>query len=253
MKITIVGSGNVASWLAFTLNKSCVCVKQVYGRSLSSATRVASLCGAEVVDRLSDLDTDSDYYLFSLKDDAYAEVLSSIPFQMSCAVHTAGSLPQSVFDGHARHYGVLYPFQTISETADFDSLKVPLCIEGENEDSYQLILKLADFISPFVSRINGEQRAALHLAAVFASNFSNALYDVAFQLLSDAGIEWKVMQPLLQQTLDKTMQMTPRHAQTGPAARNDQTIMARHLAQLPSAEWQQIYQMMSDYIIKQRR
>lgn len=227
-------------------------VHQVYGRTSSSANRVAAICHAEPITRLADLSSDSDYYIFSLKDDAYGDVLSAMPFQMPCAVHTAGSLPQSLLDGYARHYGVLYPFQTISKNADFEHLQVPLCIEGKDEKSLQLIRNLACQLSPQVSEINGDQRAVLHLAAVFGCNFSNALYDIAYQLLASAGIDWEVMRPLLQQTIDKTATMTPHEAQTGPAVRNDQAVMEKHWQRLPSEELRRIYKTLSDYIINRR-
>lgn len=252
MKVTIIGSGNVASWLAYAMNKSMVRVNQVYGRTLASAAQVAALCHAEPVTRLADLSPDSDCYVFSLKDDAYGEVLSAMPFPMPCAVHTAGSLPQSILEGFARHYGVMYPFQTISKTADFEHLKVPLCIEGKDAESLQLVRNLANMLSSQVNEVDGEQRAMLHVAAVFACNFSNALYDISYQLLTAAGIDWQVMLPLLQQTIDKTAVMTPKEAQTGPAVRNDQAIMEKHLQRLPSEEMRQIYKMLSDYIVNRR-
>ncbi len=252
MKVTIIGSGNVASWMAYILNKNAVCVNQVYGRNPATAAQVAALCHAEPVSCLADLRPDSDYYIFSLKDDAYGEVLSAMPFTMPCAVHTAGSLPQSVLESCARHYGVMYPFQTISKTADFEQLKVPLCIEGKDEESLRLIRHLACQLSPQVNEMDGGQRAVLHVAAVFACNFSNALYDMAYQLLTSAGIDWQVMLPLLQQTIDKTASMTPKKAQTGPAVRNDKSIMEKHLQRLPSEEMRQVYKMLSDYIIKRK-
>lgn len=252
MKVTIIGSGNVASWMAYSLKKNAVCVNQVYGRNPSAAAKVAALCCAEPISCLADLKRDSDYYIFSLKDDAYGEVLSSVPFMMPCAVHTAGSLTQSVLEGYARHYGVMYPFQTISKTADFEHLKVPFCIEGKDGESLQLIRNLACRLSPQVNEMDGGQRAVLHLAAVFACNFSNALYDMAYQMLASAGINWQVMLPLLQQTVDKTASMTPQEAQTGPAVRNDQTIMEKHLQRLPSEELRQIYKMLSNYIVKRK-
>lgn len=248
MKVSIIGSGNVATWLAFALNRAKVAVRQVYSRTFPHAESVAAMCSATPISSLSDLQPGCDFYIFALRDDAYGEVLSQIPFKMQFAVHTAGSLSQNILQDVADNFGILYPFQTISKSADLSSLEVPLCVEASNENTLLKVRELAQMLSPKVYDMNESQRGTLHVAAVFASNFSNALYDIAYKMLKEANMDWQLMMPLLQQTLNKTTIMPPCEAQTGPAVRHDSVVMQKHLQSLSSDQQKQIYQLLSDYI-----
>lgn len=88
----------------------------------------------------------------------------------------------------------------------------------------------------------------MHLAAVFACNFSNAMYHIAYKLLEEKGLPFEMLLPLLRQTVEKVSKMTPAEAQTGPAARRDFNVMEAHLAELDDEGLQEIYRMMSELI-----
>ena len=98
--------------------------------------------------------------------------------------------------------------------------------------------------------VDENKRFTLHLAAVFASNFSNAIVAIAAQILHDKGLSLKMLYPLLQNTAAKWQSMSPADAQTGPARRNDLNVMQRHLEELNDEELKKIYQLVSEYIRK---
>ena len=246
--VTIVGAGNVASWFAFSLSKQPIEIREIYSRSLARAEELASHYGAKAIDNIAELSPESDLYIFALKDDIYNVVLDQIPFKIPLGVHTSGSLSMQILASCATRFGVLYPYQTLSLSASFDGLTVPLCIEGCDCETTSQLERLASSLSGVVSVVAEKDRFTLHLAAVFASNFTNALYGIAYELLQNSHIDWKLMIPLLQYTLDKTKQMEPRIAQTGPAKRRDNTIMQFHLEQLNSEELKEIYSLLSRYI-----
>lgn len=253
--IALIGSGNVAHWIAQRLRDSKVFpVGQVYSRHIENARELALKVGARAIDNLSDLDPACDVFVFSLKDDAYAEVLSSLPFELPVAVHTAGTVSQSVFAGHARHYGVLYPLQTFTKTMDMNELKVPLCVEHEAlGDDCEMVMRLAAELTDARYMISEKQRGVLHLAAVFACNFSNAMACAANGILQDNNMSLDMLMPLMQQTLDKLKMMPPVLAQTGPAVRADKSVMEKHMNALPTAELQELYRMISAYIMHECR
>ena len=250
MKVTLLGTGNVASWLVFALNKAGITIQQIYGRTLEKCQYLAFSCGAEPIDDLSKLKDNSDLYIFSLKDDAYQEVISSIPFHLSIAAITAGSVSQEILSPIAENYGVIYPYQTLTQGIDFKTIEVPLCIEGNNKETAQLLLDLGRKISDNVQYINEVQRKKLHLAAVFASNFGNALYGIGFDLLEQEGIDPTALLPLLHNTLDKLQSLHPWQSQTGPARRGDNEVMRQHLKNLKETDLQNIYTLLSHYIQK---
>ncbi len=246
--VTIVGAGNVASWFAFSLSKQPVEIREIYSRSLARAEELANRYGATAINEITELTPESDLYIFALKDDIYNVVLDQIPFKIPLAVHTSGSLSMQILSPYATRFGVLYPYQTLSLSASFDGLTVPLCIEGCDGETTSQLERFASSLSEMVSIVEEKDRFTLHLAAVFASNFTNALYGIAYELLQQSQIDWKLIIPLLQYTLDKTKQMEPRISQTGPAKRGDHTIMQFHLEQLNREELKEIYSLLSKYI-----
>lgn len=248
--VTIIGAGNVASWLVFILKKAGIPIRQIYGRNLEKCQNLASSCQAEAINDLSKLKNNSELYIFSLKDDAYQTVISAIPFQLPMAAITAGSVSQEILSPICQHYGVLYPYQTLTQGTDFSMVEVPLCIEGDTEETARFLYGLAQRISSNVQYINEKQRQWLHLAAVISSNFSNAMYGIGFDLLEKEGIDPKALLPLLHNTLEKLKKLHPWESQTGPACRGDQIVMRHHLELLKDNDLQNIYESISHYIQK---
>lgn len=249
--IALIGSGNVATWVASKLADSKeFAIGQVYSRTLGHARALAEKVGAETIDNLKNLNPASDLFLFALRDDAYPDILKEVPFRMPLALHTAGSVSQHIFKNCADTYGVVYPLQTLSKTMDFSSVKVPLCVEGdhlgENQDK---VMRLVAELSDMHCEMSEKQRATAHLAAVFACNFSNALCGIAEELLQKEGFSLELLLPLMEQTLDKLRTMSPKEAQTGPAARHDTVVMGQQMMALDDERLRAIYTAISDYIM----
>lgn len=248
--VTIIGSGNVASWFAYAFHKAGFEIGQVFSRHIENAQRLASLYSAQAVDSLSDLKDGAELYLFSVKDDCLQSLVEQVPFRMNLAAHTAGSVSQQVFKGYAKSFGIVYPYQTISKALDFNELQVPLCIEGDSETSALRLKAIAEKLSRQTFLISERQRFVLHLAAVFASNFSNAMYGIAYDILQKNGMDWKIMMPLLENTLQKVHTMSPAEAQTGPARRKDNAVMNKHVEALDNDKWKAIYRLVSEEIMR---
>jgi predicted short-subunit dehydrogenase-like oxidoreductase (DUF2520 family) len=248
--ITIIGSGNVASWFAFKMKKAGYSILQVYSHNLKNAELLAGTCGAEAIDDLDKLRYDSDLFLFSVKDDYYEKLLGQLKQELPLAVHTAGSIGKDIFLGYAKRFGVMYPYQTISKSADFNNLTVPVCIEGNTPETQEILEKYAENISSITYPIDEQQRFQLHLAAVFASNFTNALYGIGYDILVKHHIDRNIILPLLQNTLDKTKTIPPGEAQTGPAFRNDTKTIQKQLAAIENEDLKKIYGILTDWIRK---
>lgn len=248
--IALIGSGNVAAWIAHRLRDSKEFrIGQVYSRNIDHARRIADRVEAEAIDRMEDLSREASMYLFSVSDDAYRKLLPQIPFTMPLALHTAGSVSQQVFAGYAVEYGVLYPLQTFSENSVYEGLQVPVCLETDHLGaSLDSVERLAAALSEQRCRMSGHQRTVAHLAAVFACNFSNAMFTIASDILQENGMSLDLLRPLMQQTLDKLDVMSPRQAQTGPAKRRDDRVLHNHLAALDDPIQRDIYRLISMYI-----
>lgn len=249
--IAIVGSGNVASHLALSLEKVAD-VKQVCSPNVDHAAALASKLGAcQAITDVAQIDPNVDYCIISVKDDAVMEVAEALPAMKGIVCHTSGSAPMETLQEHNR-IGVFYPLQTFSKDAAVDVSEAPFFIEASDADTLEKLLTLARSISERVAQADSRQRAILHIAAVFACNFANHLWTISAEILAQNGIEFDVMRPLLQATLDKAMSMPPSQAQTGPAARHDTDVMHKHQSML-NPEYGEIYRLLSQSIISKTK
>lgn len=230
MKIAIIGHGNVATHMMKAFAGSSVHAVQVNSRTLS------------------DLPGDADLYLICVKDDAIADVAALLDSVSAVVAHTSGSVGIEVLDMH-RHRGVWYPMQTFSRNDMIDYASIPVFIEASDVESLSLLRRVAESFATTVVEADSERRKALHLAAVFACNFTNRLHGIAAEVLREAGLNFELMLPLINQSVAKLSRMTPSQAQTGPASRGDSKVCQAQMQMLASRpELQEIYRLLSESI-----
>ncbi|MDB4902471.1 MAG: oxidoreductase [Mucilaginibacter sp.] len=251
MRITIIGSGNVATHLAAAFKNAGHRIVQVYSRDMQNAALLAYHVGAEPIDNLNQVNPETDIFIISVKDDAIISTAKTLSKHQKLIVHTSGATDLSSLSAFTSNAGVFYPLQTLSKNKEVDFFTVPLCVEGANETITFELEQLAQTISNHVYRINSEQRKILHLAAVFACNFPNYLYSIAQQLLAKHNMEFELLRPLILETAQKVQDHLPAEVQTGPAIRNDKNTMAIHLQMLNGEpEMKNLYELLSQAIIK---
>lgn len=250
MKIVLIGAGNLATHLGKALHAAGHDMVQVFSRTMQSAETLASLLDAEPLTDMAQVRDDADVYIFSVKDSALEQLISQLcGDDEKVFLHTAGSMPMSVFRGKALHYGVLYPMQTFSKQREMDFSIIPCFIEANDEFALKQIEGLAGQISHRVFQLSSEDRKYLHLSAVFACNFANHCYAASQELLQQHGIPFDVMLPLIDETAAKVHGMTPKEAQTGPAVRYDENVIGKQIQLLENQPYfQKIYDCMSKSI-----
>jgi predicted short-subunit dehydrogenase-like oxidoreductase (DUF2520 family) len=252
--ISIIGAGNVATHLSLALQKKGYKIVQVYSRTAEHAKGLANQLNVDFISDLNKLSHETDMFIISLKDDAIQTVLEYVSGCKQMVVHTAGSVGIDIFKGYVNNYGVLYPLQTFSKSKPVDISNVPFFIEGNNENVVQTVAGIAKQLSMHVYETDSQQRLCLHIAAVFACNFTNHMYALAEKLLGGQGLSWNILHPLIRETTDKILTMSPGDAQTGPAVRNDQKTIAKHIEQLNNyQDLQKIYSFVSQHIYHERK
>lgn len=252
MTVTLIGSGNVATHLAHALKKAGFDFAQVFSRNQQHAQALADQLACGYTTQITKITPDADIYIFSVKDDVLQELIASTPTNNGLWIHTAGSMPIELFKGYTNQYGVLYPLQTFSKTREIDFSTIPCFIEANSTESEAIIYTLARSISENVQSLNSEKRKHLHLAAVFACNFSNHMYTLASKILKEQGLAEDILLPLINETAAKVHTLTPNEAQTGPAVRFDRHVMDKQLALLSDPTMQEIYQIISKSIHKEQ-
>ncbi len=245
ISVVILGSGNVATHLFKAFNKvDSININQWYSRRIDAITSYKN--DVEIVDDLT-LIKDADVYILAVSDDAISELSSQLPFENKLVLHTSGSV--SVYDIDKKHKrGVFYPLQTFSKEAEIDFEHVPICIETIDKKSYPIIKELALAIGSPTKKVNSDQRKVLHLAAVFVNNFTNQLYRIGHEITESQGAEFDLLKPLILETAKKVQELSPFKAQTGPAKRNDQKTIRKHLKLLGNQHHEAIYQLLTTSI-----
>lgn len=249
-RIVLIGAGNVAHHLAPALLNAGLNLCQIYSRSIESARELGKKTGITYTADLFAVYPDCDVYIFCVSDDVLPSLFKSLRINKKALVlHTSGSVPLSVFGSGFENYGVLYPLQTFSKKRALNFREVPLCVEASNEFSRKAVLSLAEKLSERVQEISSDKRKKLHLAAVFANNFTNHLYGMAGKMLEEEGLDFSLLRPLIFETAHKVMLLSPEEAQTGPARRGDESILSMHKSLLKNDKKRlTLYTLLSDSI-----
>lgn len=245
LKVVLIGTGNVARQLFRALQGSGKShVVQVAGRNpaaLGYFSRDTATAG------LNGIDPGADIYIIAVSDDAIAAVSELVTDPEKLVVHTSGSVDIKALSGSYRK-GVCYPLQTFSKDREVNFREIPVCIEAEDKKDLAVLQELAEAISGMVLEVSSEKRRSLHLAAVFANNFTNHLYHISHELLRKEMLPFTLLLPLIKETAAKVNQMLPYDAQTGPARRDDRAVIRKHLQLLENQHQREIYALLSNTI-----
>ena len=247
LKITFIGSGNLAWYLSDTLQENGHEIVEIWSRSERNARLLASKLNCNIISRLNDLDN-TDLIIISVKDDVIVEVLNKIKESNAPIVHTSGSVGADVFKNR-ENFGVFYPIQSFNKNIDLNFNKTPICIEANNSELEKKLIILAKSISKSVHLLNSKQREQLHIAAVFASNFTNHMMSISKEILNSNKMSFDLLKPLIRNTFEKIKNNPPKDVQTGPAIREDYLIIKKHLELLEEYDdLKTIYSKISNHI-----
>lgn len=249
IKVSIIGSGNVAQHLIMAFQEiqksgSKMELVQVYSRKKETLTHL--LDPNQITTAIENL-SEADLYIIAVSDDAIATVSGQLTFKNRLVVHTSGSVSLDVLD-EANRKGVFYPLQTFTKNKLVAFSTIPICLEAENATDFQLIDVVAKLISNKVFAINSQQRRALHVAAVFVNNFTNHLYQIGNEICDENQIPFAILHPLITETAEKIITLSPALAQTGPAIRNDEKTIEAQKAFISDENQLKIYKILTQSI-----
>ncbi len=281
MKTIFIGAGNVAWHLAllFSKNKNLQ-LTHIWSRTKENAetlkqklTEIDNLNkNIEIFHSVEQLDfskIDADLAILSIADGAFESVLSKLILPPTCIlVHTSGSQPMEILklanQNSISNIGVFYPLQTFSKAKEVDFSSIPFCIEASDKandkEIEEKLINLAKQFSKKVFQVSSKDRSILHVAAVFACNFSNYLWTISEQILKEKNLPFDMLKPLLEETLQKALELNPSKAQTGPAIRDDKKVIEKHLEMIEemnlsdsNPHFSQIYKLMTESIQKNKK
>ena len=249
MDIVILGSGNVAAVLGRKFKAAGHNILQIVSRNASVASKLAYEWDTESTNYPSIINRNADVYIIAVSDDAIIDVVADLQLPRKVVAHTAASVSKDVLKKVSDHYGVFYPLQTLHKE-DPDLPDAPIFFDGSDEITKRKLEALANSISPkHVSQAGDDARLKLHVAAVFVNNFPNHLYALAESYCKKEGIDFKELLPLIEETVSRVKDNSPAKTQTGPAVRNDEETIQKHLELLKShPEMKRIYELLTSSI-----
>jgi predicted short-subunit dehydrogenase-like oxidoreductase (DUF2520 family) len=242
--VSFVGAGNVATHLAQNLKKQGVQIYSITSKENHTAKVLASVVDAKVLEDLSLL-PENCLVIICVNDEGIESVIQNIPLPNSI-VYTSGNIDLNSLPKRT-NLGVFYPLQSFTKDRDLNLANVPFLIEANNELFEKQIFKLALKLSDHVLYANSEERKKIHLGAVFVNNFTNHLIYLSKKYIDSKQLNWDILKPLLQETIDKLNSIEPFDAQTGPARRDDTKIIQNHLQEL-EGRTKEIYELISNSI-----
>ncbi|MFT2007216.1 Rossmann-like and DUF2520 domain-containing protein [Pontibacter sp. 13R65] len=251
-KIAMIGAGNVAWHLGQALAAAGHTISYVYSRTAAHREELAAtLPTATPLPHLDLHNTSIDLAVLAVPDAVLAQIAQQLQLPPNTLlVHTSGSQPLTALGQQLNlRTGVFYPLQTFSKAKPVDFKSIPILVEAPDKETLQELEELAHSLSPTVHVVSSVARKQLHMAAVFACNFTNHLFGISQELLRQANLPHTLLQPLIHETIDKAAAFPPFTVQTGPAVRGDHNVLAEHLALLQQQPlYSQIYKIISQSI-----
>jgi predicted short-subunit dehydrogenase-like oxidoreductase (DUF2520 family) len=253
VQVSFIGSGNLAWHLAPALDNSDFPVQEVYSKNPAhAALLVERLYQADVKASLDFSTSASQIFIIATADEAIEEVVQEIVLpDEAILLHTSGSQPLTIL-GYAPtpNLGVFYPLQTFSKTKKVEFKDVPLFIESTSPAADKALRAMGNSLSKTVVPISSYDRKALHVAAVFASNFTNHMLLVAQDIMKENSLSYDWLKPLISEMINKSLSIGPENAQTGPARRGDLEILDKHVEFLQeNLSTAELYRVISQHII----
>ena len=250
-KIVLLGAGNLATNFALTLKKRDFSILQVYNRNLRSGKKLAEKVSASYTGDLSELRNDADLYALAVSDSAIREVAENIHLDKQLLIHFSGTAELDLLEGASRNYGILYAPQTFIKNNTAGFLGIPICCEANNPETEIKLEQFARSFSDKILHINSYQRKIIHLSAIFAGNFTNFMYSIAQDMLTENNLPMDILEPIIKKTSSNSRCENIFRQQTGPAIREDHTILNSHLEFLSyRPELREVYRILSESIIK---
>lgn len=229
MRVVMIGAGNVASVFGRLISKAGHEIIQVVSRKMDHARILANELGCDYANDPKILDLTGDIYIVAMADAALNEIHENYFLADKLIVHTAGAISKDILKMVSLNYGVMYPLQSLRKENPELHQDILLMIDGSSDEVTERIKTFALSISTIVSQASDEQRAKIHVAAVIVSNFTNHMYALADDYCKKEGLDFRMLQPLIEETALRLRYHRPAEMQTGPAIRKDILTLDKHL------------------------
>jgi predicted short-subunit dehydrogenase-like oxidoreductase (DUF2520 family) len=246
MKISIIGSGNIATFFAIKLMQEGNIIHQIISEKVNRASELAYKVNAQVVVNLTGLDDNIDALFVAIPDDEIKKINLHVN---TVVIHCSGTCQLVDVEKYSTDVGCIWPIYSITKNNLPNHKNIPFVINYNTNKAKMIVEQIANCLSNQVQFLNDEQKKIAHLTATISNNFSNHLFTIAHDICVQNNIPFALLIPILELTIHKLNTSSPANNQTGPALRGDKTTMDTHLALLANdTKMQELYEAMSAMI-----
>ena len=178
------------------------------------------------------MSSDADVIIIAVSDESIplvAQQLRKLNFRETIVVHTSGTASTEILSQENKSYGVFYPLQTFSINKSVKWKDMPILITASENRTMQILQKIALDTGGKAVQVDDMYRAKIHLAAVTVNNFTNHVFALAEEFCNEEHLDFKLLHPLIDETVLKIKSMPLKEAQTGPARRKDMSTIRKHI------------------------
>ncbi len=237
--ISIVGFGLVGRAMAAYFQSKGLEIRQILARKNPDESETFNFITQ------IDLLEPCDLLLVCVNDDALFHLIPKLPKSQWIA-YTSGAIGLDVFD-NAPHVSVFYPLQSFAFLREDATAQIPILIETQSIEQLTVLKNFALEYFDTCNEMDSASRAKLHLAAVFANNFTNHMMTLAADYCNANQLDFALLKPLVLETAHKWMQKDAKTLQTGPAIRGDEKVLQKQMTSLEGSMLK-IYQTMTKAI-----
>ena len=240
---TIIGNGNLGYNFSLALKKvDGFKLYQWYGRNWD-----AEKLNKKLINNFSELKK-ADLFILAVSDNSIIDILKHLN-KNYFVVHCSGSTSIEVFKNFKRA-GVIFPIQTINKVKKSSFVGTPFCIEAKSKIDLEILKKLIKGINGTYKCLNSNQRANIHLSAVWINNFVNHMISKGKKICKENNISFSLMEPILKRTISQAIKYNPDELQTGPAVRNDKNTLKLHSNLIKNFDDKKLYEIITKSIQK---
>lgn len=239
----MIGAGAVGRSIALALFKGGASISGVFSRHTHSARALAKKVQAEEFGTLNSLTHLGSVVILCVPETEIRTIARIIAKKQQSLkgklfVHTSGSRTSSELlpvKTKGATVGSFHPMQTFPQKKAAVFNNIWIALEGDRS-AVNRSKQLAKILGANTFVISKEAKVQYHICGVFASNYLVTLMSVIEHISTNADIPkanvWRIFRPIIDQTIDNVVALSPKKALTGPIVRGDLETVQRHIRAL---------------------
>lgn len=250
-KIAFIGAGKIASSIVPALIKKGYKVECIISRDIKSAKRLALKNKIRTFSDSTDVLATFKGTLFLTVPDSSLEPLAKtlseqkLFFSELLFVHTSGALSSDTLEKLKNKRSLTASFHILQTFPSITPVKISGCysaVESSSKKCKDYLVKLSESLGMIPFMLRREDKIKYHLAAVFASNFINAVLYASSKLFGEIketpSDHFTVFEPIIKSVIHNIKQKGAAGALSGPVERGDIKTIKKHLTALNRSDYE---------------